>query len=95
MNERASNSFLLCKSIGIFPKCASGWKITRKINTRQWGSKSVPRDHDTLPVRLLEEPLPSGKAEECKAFISQEDFNSCLNKVYRLRDADEEGKILE
>jgi aldehyde:ferredoxin oxidoreductase len=62
--------------------------LTRAFNVREGFS----RKDDALPPRQMNEPTPTGKAKGCKAFISKEDFEKCLDKYYRLRKWDKEGK---
>lgn len=62
--------------------------LTRAFNVREGFS----RKDDKLPPRQMNEPTPKGKAKGCKAFISEEDFEKCLDKYYRLRGWGEEGK---
>jgi aldehyde:ferredoxin oxidoreductase len=62
--------------------------LTRAFNVREGFS----RKDDKLPPRQMNEPTPKGKAKGCKAFISEEDFEKCLDKYYRLRGWGKEGK---
>jgi len=62
--------------------------LTRAFNVRE----GFNRKDDKLPSRQMNEPTPKGKAKGCKAFISKEDFEKCLDKYYRLRKWDREGK---
>ncbi len=49
----------------------------------------VNKKDDTLPRRILEEPLPEGPAKG--KYLSLENFNYMLNEYYRLRGWDENG----
>jgi aldehyde:ferredoxin oxidoreductase len=62
--------------------------LTRAFNVREGFS----RKDDKLPPRQMNEPTPKGKAKGCKAFISKEDFEKCLDNYYCLRGWDKEGK---
>ena len=62
--------------------------LARAFNVRDGFS----RKDDKLPPRLLNEPMPKGPPAGCKAFISIEDFERCLDKYYRLRGWDRNGK---
>jgi len=62
--------------------------LTRAFNVREGFS----RKDDELPPRQMNEPTPKGKAKSCKAFISKEDFERCLDKYYHLRGWNKEGK---
>jgi len=62
--------------------------LTRAFNIREGFS----RKDDKLPPRQMNEPTPEGKAKGCKAFISKEDFEKCLDKYYSLRRWDKEGR---
>jgi len=81
----------------------TGWKLTsarclkigerihtlaRAFNVRDGFS----RKDDKLPPRLMNEPTPKGPPAGYKAFISNEDFEKCLDKYYSLRDWDRNGK---
>lgn len=50
------------------------------------------RKNDRLPPRLMNEPTPKGPPAGCKAFVSNEDFEMCLDKYYSLRGWDRNGK---
>lgn len=62
--------------------------LTRAFNVREGFS----RKDDKLQPRQMNEPTPKGKAKGCKSFISKEDFEKCLDKYYRLRGWDKEGR---
>jgi len=62
--------------------------LTRAFNVREGFSR---RD-DKLPPRQMNERTPKGKAKGCKAFISKEDFEKCLDKYYSVRGWNKEGK---
>jgi len=62
--------------------------LTRAFNVREGFSLK----DDKLPPRQMNGPTPKGKAKGCKAFISEEDFEKCLDKYYRLRGWSKEGK---
>ncbi|MHA2270691.1 MAG: aldehyde ferredoxin oxidoreductase C-terminal domain-containing protein, partial [Candidatus Hodarchaeales archaeon] len=66
------------------------WVLARKINQRESGLGSL-RLFDQLPSRLLDEPLPSGRAKGCRAFISEEDREKSLSEIYYRRGCDENG----
>jgi aldehyde:ferredoxin oxidoreductase len=59
---------------------------------RDWNNRAgMTRLDDRLPPRLKDEPLPSGPGEGCKAFVSDEDMEACLDKYYELRGWDKNG----
>lgn len=66
------------------------WILARLINQRESGLGSL-RLFDQLPSRLLDEPLPTGPAKGCRAFISEEDREKALSLLYHQRDCDEQG----
>lgn len=69
----------------------AAWRIdttTRMFNVRE----GATRKDDSLPPRLMNEPVPSGPAKGRRAFISKEDFEQCLNRYYRLRGWKKNGK---
>ncbi|MFX1512712.1 MAG: aldehyde ferredoxin oxidoreductase family protein [Promethearchaeota archaeon] len=66
------------------------WILTRLFNMREWNES--PINHDILPPRLMKEPLPSGSAEGCKAFMDEVDFHESLQTFYKLRKCDSEGR---
>jgi aldehyde:ferredoxin oxidoreductase len=53
--------------------------------------EGITREDDSLPARAVNEPLPSGVAKGCTAFINEEDKEQCLNRYYELRGWDKEG----
>lgn len=63
------------------------WTLIRLFNVRE----GVTRAQDTLPERFLNDALPSGVAEGCTAFVSEEDMNLVLDKYYDLRGWDRDG----
>lgn len=66
------------------------WITMRMFNVKRYGDKK-PIEYDVLPKRLMNEPLPSGRAKGSKAFISEEDYNQSLQLVYEKRGLDEYG----
>ena len=48
-------------------------------------------NYDVLPHRLMNEPLPSGRAEGSKTFDNEEDFKKSLQLLYKKRGLDEIG----
>ncbi len=81
----------------------TGWKLTsarclkigRRIHTlaRAFNIRDgFSRKNDRLPPRLMNEPTPKGPPAGCKAFVSNEDFEMCLDKYYSLRGWDRNGK---
>ncbi len=66
------------------------WITKRLFNINQHDNYR-PIDYDVLPNRLMNEPLPSGRAEGSKAFDSEEDFKKSLQLVYKKRGLDEIG----
>ncbi len=66
------------------------WITMRMFNVKRYGDKK-PIEYDQLPKRLMQEPLPSGRAEGSKAFIDENDYNKCLQLVYQKRGLDEYG----
>jgi len=63
------------------------WDLTRAFNVRE----GVRRKDDTLSWRLLNDPLPSGKAKGAVSFVSEGDRQACLDKYYELRGWDADG----
>ncbi|CAD7771760.1 MAG: putative oxidoreductase YdhV [Candidatus Methanoperedenaceae archaeon GB50] len=61
--------------------------LIRSFNCRE----GISRKDDQLPLRALKEGLPSGVAQGCKAFISEEDKEQCLDEYYQLRGWDKNG----
>jgi len=66
------------------------WITKRLFNINQYEGKK-PIEFDVLPKRFMQEPLPSGRAEGSKAFISEEDYNESLQSLYKKRGLDEFG----
>jgi aldehyde:ferredoxin oxidoreductase len=58
------------------------WNLERLYNLREGFS----REHDTLPDRLLEEPIPEGPS---KGWVSH--LPEMLDEYYRFRGWDENG----
>jgi len=56
--------------------------LTRLFNIRE----GATRDDDTLPERLLKEPINEGKN-----LITREELDELLNDYYRLRGWDQDG----
>ncbi len=69
------------------------WTACRQFNVDIWG-ETPPREDDTLPHRLLREPLPSGKAKGLTSFVSNADLEACLDVFYKKRGCDPEGRPL-
>jgi aldehyde:ferredoxin oxidoreductase len=63
------------------------WDLTRAFNVRE----GIRRKDDTLSWRLLNDPLPSGRAKGAVAFVSEADRQACLDKYYELRGWDSDG----
>jgi aldehyde:ferredoxin oxidoreductase len=61
--------------------------LIRKFNCEE----GISRKDDTLPPRAMKEPLPSGVAKGCRAFIHEEDMERCLDRYYELRGWDRNG----
>jgi len=61
--------------------------LIRSFNCRE----GISRKDDDLPARAMKEGLPSGAAKGCKAFISEEDKEECLDRYYELRGWDKNG----
>jgi len=81
----------------------TGWKLTsarclkigKRIHTlaRAFNVRDgFSRKKDKLPPRLMNEPTLKGPPAGCKAFVSNEDFEKCLDKYYSLRGWDRNGK---
>ena len=66
------------------------WITKRLFNINQYEDKK-PIEFDVLPKRFMTEPLPSGRAEGSKAFINQEDYDNCLQYLYKKRGLDQSG----
>jgi len=78
--EEATREDLMERAHGI-------WTLTRAFNVRE----GVRRKDDTLSWRLVNDPLPSGRAKGAVAFMSEADRKACLDKYYDLRGWDEDG----
>ncbi len=70
------------------------WTLTRLFNEREY-KNDPPRKYDNLPPRLMNEPLPTGRAKGMTAFISHQDFEESLTELYKQRGLDELGKVPE
>lgn len=62
------------------------WNLVRAFNVREGFS----RKDDTMPDRMADEPLPSGKTEG--KTVKREDFEKMLSEYYALWGWDEEGR---
>lgn len=67
------------------------WTLIRSFNVRE----GITRTDDTLPERFLRDPLPTGAAKGCTAFVSDEDMNLVLDRYYELRGWDDNGIPLQ
>ncbi len=63
------------------------WTLIRLYNIRE----GMTRKDDDLPHKLRNEPLPSGVAEGCTGFVSDEDLEASLDAYYRFRGWDSRG----
>jgi aldehyde:ferredoxin oxidoreductase len=63
------------------------WTLIRAFNCRE----GVSRKEDTLSHRMMCDPLPTGPAQGCTAFVSEDDHQKCLSRYYELRGWDESG----
>jgi len=61
------------------------WNLTRMFNVRE----GIRRRDDTLPTRLMEEPLPEGGAKG--QVVTREALDRMLDEYYRLRGWNAEG----
>jgi len=61
------------------------WNLTRIFNVRE----GIRRRGDTLPARLMEEPLPEGGAKG--QVVTREALDRMLDEYYRLRGWNAEG----
>ncbi|UJG43792.1 MAG: aldehyde ferredoxin oxidoreductase family protein [Candidatus Heimdallarchaeum endolithica] len=68
------------------------WILKRMFNIREFKPRKA-REFDKLPPRFWE-PMPEGRAKGMKAFISEDDFNKSLLKLYEKRGLDEFGEPL-
>ena len=72
------------------------WSLTRYFNMREFAIKGKASwEFDTLPYRILHEPLPTGSAAGSKAFISVEDFQQGLQFLYQKRKCSVNGDLTE
>ncbi|MHA1236730.1 MAG: aldehyde ferredoxin oxidoreductase C-terminal domain-containing protein, partial [Candidatus Hodarchaeales archaeon] len=72
------------------------WSLTRYFNMREFAiSGKAAGEFDTLPHRILHEPLPSGSAVGSKAFNSTEDFQKGLQYLYQNRKCKPNGDLTE
>lgn len=72
--EAATREALVERAHGI-------WTLTRAFNVRE----GIRRKDDTVSWRLVNDPLPSGRAKGAVAFVSEADRDRCLDKYYELR----------
>jgi aldehyde:ferredoxin oxidoreductase len=63
------------------------WTLTRLYNLRE----GITREDDSPSYRHRFDPLPSGVAEGCTSFESEEDLEACLDAYYRFRGWDSNG----
>lgn len=63
------------------------WTLIRLYNMRE----GITRKDDDLPHKFRNEPLPSGVAEGCTGFVSDEDLEASLDAYYRFRGWDSNG----
>lgn len=63
------------------------WNLVRMFNV----GEGISRKDDALPYRLMREPLPSGVAKGCKAFLSDQDMERALDAYYEKRGWDQKG----
>lgn len=61
------------------------WNLTRAFNIRE----GFTRKDDTLPPRIMEESLPTGKAKGRR--VTKEDFEKMLDEYYKLRGWTKDG----
>ncbi|PWI47892.1 hypothetical protein CEE45_09620 [Candidatus Heimdallarchaeota archaeon B3_Heim] len=72
------------------------WSLTRYFNMREFMIHKNPAGvYDTLPHRILNEPLPTGSAAGSKAFISKEDFQQGLKYLYDMRRCKDDGDLTD
>ncbi|MFW9853502.1 MAG: aldehyde ferredoxin oxidoreductase family protein [Candidatus Thorarchaeota archaeon] len=69
------------------------WAISRFFNMRE--IIQPVGEYDRLPYRLLEEPLPTGRAAGSKAFVSLDDFKTGLQYLYKRRRCTQEGDLTQ
>jgi aldehyde:ferredoxin oxidoreductase len=65
------------------------WMLARMFNIREYDD--IPRNHDVLPARFMDEPVPDGPTKGYTAFISQQDFDDSLTELYARRGCNAEG----
>ncbi len=70
------------------------WIVKRMFNIREYKEKK-PREFDTVPPRFMKEPLPSGRAKGCTAFVNEEDFEKSMDLLYEERGLDKDGYVLK
>jgi aldehyde:ferredoxin oxidoreductase len=63
------------------------WTLIRLYNVRE----GISRKDDCLPHKFRSVPLPSGVAEGCTAFVSEEDMELSLDEYYKRRGWDSDG----
>jgi aldehyde:ferredoxin oxidoreductase len=81
-------------SIDVVEIAQNIWSLTRYFNMREFAIKEKPAgEFDTLPYRILHEPLPTGSAAGSKAFISEDDFKQGLQFLYEKRNCDPNGDL--
>ncbi|MFX1566537.1 MAG: aldehyde ferredoxin oxidoreductase family protein [Promethearchaeota archaeon] len=66
------------------------WMLARMFNIREYNE--APRNHDVLPHRFMNEPIPNGPTEGYTAFTSQQDFDDSLTELYHRRGCDANGR---
>ena len=70
------------------------WSIARYFNMREFKlAGKTAGEYDTIPFRILHEPLPTGKAAGSKAFQSKADFDQGLQYLYQMRKCQENGDL--
>ena len=79
------------KTINVREIAQNIWSLTRYFNMREYEKEA--KAFDTLPHRLMYEPLPTGSAVGSKAFNSLEDFNQGLMYLYQQRCCDSNGNL--
>ncbi len=79
------------KTINVREIAQNIWSLTRYFNMREYEKEA--KAYDTLPHRLMYEPLPTGSAAGSKAFNSLEDFNQGLMYLYQQRCCDSNGNL--
>jgi len=81
-------------SVDVMEIAQNIWSLTRYFNMREFAimGKSAG-EFDTLPHRILHEPLPTGSAAGSKAFNSSEDFQQGLQYLYSKRKCNPNGDL--